>query len=101
MKKYCVMLMGEFDPEKDRAFFTREDLQTQIYCARNFREAKQKVRELQEEGYGSVELCGAFSREMALELMEITGHKMAIAYMVHEPILDDAFDSFFGKVDYS
>lgn len=100
MKKFAFILMGPaYDPEKHQCCFHKEDSkasETHIYTVRNFEEAKEKVVNLQKEGYGAIELCGAFGKEKAAELAELTNHQVAIGYVVHEPELDPLFVEFFG-----
>ena len=54
------------------------------------------LRALREEGFGAVELCGAFGPERARRLSEAVDHQLAIGYVVHDPALDERFDAFFG-----
>jgi len=96
MKKYCFMLMGDYSPSTHACSFEQGGMHTRICTVRNFQEAREQVAVLQQEGYGALELCGAFSRGQALELMALTGNAMAIGYMVHEPVLDGVFAGFFS-----
>lgn len=97
MKKFAFILMGpSYDPEKHQCCFQKEGSETHIYTVRNFEEAKDKVKNLYNDGYGAIELCGAFGKERAAELTELTNHEVAIGYIVHEPELDDLFVKFFG-----
>ena len=96
MRLYAFMFMGNYDPEKHQAVFDKDNERTSIYTVRNFEEAKECVKKLFDEGYGALELCGAFSKEMADELAQLTNHEMAIGYMTHDPSMDPLFDSFFA-----
>ena len=55
-----------------------------------------KLKELEKEGFGAVELCGAFGPEKAQQLIELTHNKIAIGYVVHNPEQNQLFDAFFG-----
>ena len=69
---------------------------TCIFTVRSFEEAEEKVLELYQDGFGAIELCGAFGKERAARLTELTNHEVAIGYVVHEPELDPLFDQFFS-----
>ncbi len=96
MKKYAFMLLGDYTPEKHTAVFEQGDTITRICTVSSFEMAKERIAALQQEGFGAVELCGAFTREMAKELMELTNRKVAIGYMAHESVLDPVFAKFFS-----
>lgn len=97
MKKFAFILMGpSYDPAQHQCCFNKENSETHIYTVRNFDEAKEKVAALYRDGYGAIELCGAFGKERAAELTELTNHEVAIGYVVHEPELDELFVKFFG-----
>lgn len=97
-KKYAFMLMGgEYDPNIHRTVFDSDNIATIIQGVGNFSEAKDMALTLQREGVGALELCGAFTQEMAAELAKLTGGTMAIAYMTHDPALDGVFAAFWEK----
>ena len=56
-----------------------------ICTVRSFEEAERTVLALQAEGFGAVELCGAFGPERAERLTRLTGGAMAIGYVTHDP----------------
>jgi hypothetical protein len=88
--------MGKnFVPEKHTAEFDTATI-TCICTVRNAQEAREKVLELKDNGFGAIELCGAFSRDFALELIALTNGETAIGYSVHEPEQDGLFERFFG-----
>lgn len=95
--KYAFLLMGEdFTPEKHQAHFETEKSHTYIFTVQDFEQAKETVLRLQKDGFGALELCGAFGEERCRELIELTGNKIAIGYSVHLPFQDSLFDAFFG-----
>lgn len=95
--KYAFLLMGsEFTPEKQQAHFETEKRHTYIFTIQNFEQAKEKVLELQKEGFGALELCGAFGETRCRELIEMTENKIAIGYSVHLPFQDSLFNAFFS-----
>lgn len=97
-KKFAFVMMGaDHEPEKDRVCFEGEKMLSYVYTVRNFEEAKACVLKLKAEGVGVIELCGAFGKEKAKELIELTGNQMGIGYVVHEKEQDEVFGRFFGE----
>jgi hypothetical protein len=98
MKKYAFLLMGaRFKPWIHRAEFeVGKDSVSYVFTVCSQEEAIKKVVELKNEGFGAVELCGAFGRELAEEMIAITDGEMAIGYVVHNPEQDALFEAFFG-----
>ena len=96
MRKFASILMGSsYIPEEHTAKFDARS-EVYIYTVRNKQEAHEKVLELKHNGFGAIELCGAFGRDFALELIELTGGEIAIGYVVYEPKQDDLVNKFFG-----
>ncbi len=96
-KKYAFLLMGaDFDVTQNQVCFETEKLISCLYTVRNPEEAKTKVTELANEGYGAIELCGAFGSELADELITLTKGKIAIGYVIHNPEQNDLFAKFFS-----
>lgn len=97
-KKFAFILMGEaYNPIVHQACFEKEAMSTHIFTVRNFEDACDKVRVLEKEGFGAVELCGAFGPEKAQQLIELTGNRIAIGYVVHNEAQDGLFNAFFGS----
>lgn len=96
MKKYAFVLMGDYDTSVDRQDWLHAEMQSSIRTVRDFEEARQVVAELAADGYGCIELCGAFGQEHAQILIEETDGKVAIGYVVHDKEQDALFDQFFG-----
>ena len=96
-KKFAFIIMIDaYNPDVHQASFEKETMSTHIYTVRSFEEACSKLKELEKEGFGAVELCGAFGPEKAQQLIELTHNKIAIGYVVHNPEQDQLFDAFFG-----
>lgn len=96
MKKYAFVLMGNYDPARHTAEFASENSLTRICTVRRPEEAERTVLALQAEGFGAVELCGAFGPGRAERLIQLTGGTMAIGYVTHDPAQDHLFRAFFG-----
>lgn len=97
-KKFAFLMMGpNHDPKKDYACFESSNRIAYICVVSNYEDAKKKILELMEDGVGAIELCGAFGKEKARELIELTGNKIAIGYVIHEPEQDPVFDAFFSS----
>ena len=97
-KQYAFMLMGDqYDPSAHQCRFETDRDVVILRTVRNFDEAKAVVVELQNNGVGAIELCGAFGPELAKELAGATRNEVAIGYVVHDKSLDSLFERFFGK----
>lgn len=65
MKRYAMILMNPlFLPEKHTALFQTGNIENHILTVRNEEEALRKTKELLDEGFGVLEVCGAFEREL-------------------------------------
>lgn len=97
-KKFAFLLMGAgYDPQEHQAAFVNGPKTTAIFTVRNPDEARAKVAALHREGFGAIELCGAFGPDFTRELIELTGGEVAMGYVVHFPDQDPLFSAFFGK----
>ena len=98
MKKFAFLLMGSgYDTAVHRARFETAGSVTYIRTVNSFEEAYAVLEELVSDGVGAVELCGAFGPEHAARMAELTGHRVAIGYVVHDPALDPLFEAFFSE----
>lgn len=96
-KRYAFMLMGEgYDPAVHRYSFDAGDHIVIFRTVRNFDEAKATAIELKGQGVGAIEVCGAFGREKARELIDATGGEVAIGYVVSDEDMGPLFAKFFG-----
>lgn len=96
MKTYAFVLLGDYDSTKNRMEIKNDHMSTLLCMVRTFEEAKQCVQELYEQGVGAIELCGAFGKEKAAVLAELTHHEVAIGYVVHDKEMDSLFAAFFN-----
>ena len=100
MKKplYAFLLMGnDYQPETHHAAFETDRMVTKIITVSDFAQARRVLLDLEQEGAGAVELCGAFGPEAAEALIQETGNRIAIGYVTHFPKQDNLFDAFWGS----
>jgi hypothetical protein len=96
--KFAFLLMGpKYDKQKHNACFETENKDTYIIAVNNFEEACETVKQLVEDGFGALELCGAFGEEKTRKLIEISAGKIAIGYVTHFTSEDEKFIEFFGR----
>lgn len=96
-KKFAFILMGPaYDPAHQKAVFETELKTTEIYTVQNMGQAEQLAARLAQNGTGAIELCGAFGAVGAARITEVTGGRVAVGYVVHEPVQDPLFAAFFG-----
>lgn len=97
-KKFAMIFMGkDYTPEKHRALFETENQTTYICTVKNWDMIKETLDYLLKEGVGAIELCGAFGKEKADEIVKMTDSKIAVGYVIHDPKLDPLFKEFFGN----
>ena len=96
--KYAFLLMGpHYNPDEHFACFETKNQVTYICTVRNFKEAYLKAVDLQKDGVGAIELCGAFGEGEAQKIIDLTNNEVAIGFVVHKSEQDSLFDNFFSK----
>ena len=95
-KKFAFMLMGDYEPTVHTAAFCDGPIETHIFTARSLEEAESIAARLAKEGYGVLELCGAFGEEGARRIRKAAGQTLAVGYVTHFPEDDEKFDAFFS-----
>ena len=93
--RFAFLIMGDFNAEADRASIHGGD--AQIVGVADLREAREEARRLQREGVDCIELCGAFGEDGARAVIEATGNKLPIGYIVHFPEQDEEYRAAFSK----
>ena len=80
-KKYAFLLMGkDFNPQRDHACFSAGGVDS--YIMRSPEEAVKKARELADEGFGALEVCGAFGENLAREMYQAADRRLTVSYVV-------------------
>ena len=82
-KKYAFLLMGkDFNPQRDHACFSAGGVDSYIITVRSPEEAVKKARELADEGFGALEVCGAFGENLAREMYQAADRRLTVSYVV-------------------
>lgn len=92
--KFAFIIMGEFDINKDRASIHNDT--AQIIGVSNINEACTAAKMLYQDGINCIELCGAFGKEGAEKIIQVTENKIPVGYIVHLPKQDELYRSVFG-----
>lgn len=98
MKKFAYLLMGSgVDPAAQQACFETPGGESCMFTVRNFEEAKERALWCAQQGFGAIEVCGAFGEEKARELARLTGDKLVVGYVQSLPEHEDLAKAFFGN----
>ena len=92
--KFAFLIMGNYNPLTDHAEIGGG--LAQIVGVSSVEEAARTAARLEEAGVDCFELCGAFGPEKAREYQKLTGGRVAIGYVTHDPEQDPLFAAFFG-----
>lgn len=85
-KKWAMVIMNQgYDPDKDSARLDLEQVDTYILTVRNPEEAVELAKRLGEEGFGTIEVCGAFGEDLARRMYEATGCRVPVGYVTTPP----------------
>ena len=87
MKKKCAMMImnPNFDPAKDYARLDHAQVENHIITVRTPQEAVEKARELADQGFGAIEVCGAFVETLARQMYDAADHRLTVGYVVTPP----------------
>lgn len=92
--KFAFIIMGEMNPDTHRAAMGSGDLQ--MIGVSSIEQACSTARELQDQGVDCIELCGAFEEAGARRVIEATGGRLPVGYVIHLPEQDGLFKKLFG-----
>lgn len=92
--KFVYIIMGPFDSKVDRKAIGK-NANAEIIGVKNLEEAKEISKSLI--GYADViELCGAFGKEGANEIIKATSNKIPVGFVGHFDFQNDLFDELFS-----
>lgn len=98
MKKFAMMLMNPlFDSEKHRAVFQTGNIENHIVTVRNENEALEKAQVLVLEGFGVLEVCGAFEEELVQKMLDTTEGKLCIGRVVYSSEQIEALENYWSN----
>lgn len=92
--KFVYLIMGPFDSKDDRKAIGKNH-NAEIIGVKNLDQAKEVCKSLI--GLADViELCGAFEKEGAREIIDATNGKILIGFVTHLDSQNDLFDELFS-----
>lgn len=91
-----ILMSAAYNTEIHKAVFETETKDTYIFTVNSFDEAKELVLKLKEDGFGVIELCGAFGEERTRAYKESTDGEVGFGYVVNLPEQDGIIKEFFG-----
>ena len=92
--KFAFLIMGAFDCKIDNAQIGNGS--AQIVGVSNMEEAVFAAKELYENGIDCIELCGAFGKNGAKEIVRATENRIPIGYITHLPEQDELYRAVFS-----
>ena len=98
MKKYAMMLMNPlFQPEQHNALFQTGNIKNHILTVRDEKEALTKVSDLIRDGFGVLEVCGAFSPDLVQVMRKAAGSRLCIGAVAYRPEDEAALEQYWGE----
>lgn len=98
MKKFAMMLMNPlFEPETHKAVFQTGNVENHIVTVRNEKEALEKTQVLVLEGFGVLEVCGAFEEKLVQKMLDITAGKLCIGRVVYSPEQIETLENYWSN----
>ncbi len=95
---FAYILMGShFTPNAHRAVFETDRYTDCVFTVKDFEEAKAQALYCADNGFGVIELCGAFGPDRAKEIIALTGNRIGVSYASHFPEQDALFAEFFSE----
>lgn len=91
--KFAFMLMGDFKSKECRTQICEGSMH--MVGVSSIEEACDTAKKLWKDGFGCIELCGAFGEEGARKVIAATENQVAIGYVVHLPEQDELFAKAF------
>ncbi len=95
-KKFAFIILGNYKGENPHACMEDEGHNAYVYSVGTFEEAYDLAVKLAKSGVGAIELCGAFGKERADKIIELTQNKVAVGYVTHDESQNSLFEEFFS-----
>ena len=93
-----MVITSKFDPEKDHAYIDHpEKGETHLFAVKSKEQSIEVAKQMLQNGFYSLELCGGFREQGAQAIIDATDGKLAVGYAVHLPCQDELFASLFQK----
>lgn len=81
-RKWAMVIMGpSYDPEKNQARLDTPEVEGHVLTVRNPEEAVALAKKLADEGFGAIEVCGAFGETLARKMYEATDKRVTVSYV--------------------
>lgn len=93
MKKYAMLIMNS-KFEQQNVQWICDEIEHYIITTRSLEETQKKVISLVKQGFGAIELCGAFGKEAAENLYQLINCKIPIGYVVYSDDQIEALSAF-------
>lgn len=99
-KKFAVMLMGsDYQQKKDYAVLETEGTETHIIAVNTPQQALETVKTLADDGFGAVEVCGAFGEALARQMYEAAGKRLSVGFVICPSDQKEMSDRFWSQQD--
>ena len=97
-KKFAMMLMGsEYNTKKDYVVMQTESTETHIFTVNTPEQAVELAGQLAQQGFGAIEVCGAFGEELARKMYDAAGHRLTVCYVVCPQEQKELSDRFWSQ----
>ena len=97
-KKWAFVAMNaEYDPARQHARFDTSLQEGHLLTVRNPEEAIELAKRLADEGFGMIEVCGAFGPQLAKRMYEATGCRVPVSYVTTDPAELEQVKAFWAK----
>ncbi|OCN05173.1 hypothetical protein A4S06_01975 [Erysipelotrichaceae bacterium MTC7] len=93
--KFAYLILGPFQSDVDHASIHNET--AQIIGVRTIEEACTVAKRLQDEGISCIELCGAFTKTGAREVIHATNGEIPVGYVVHDEDQNEIYNKVFSR----
>lgn len=93
--KFAFLILSKFGSERDCASI--QNGTARIIGVSSIEEAGEVAQKLLEEGIGCIELCGAFGKKGAAEIIRATGNRIPVGYITYLPEQDEVYRAAFSN----